>query len=211
MSAMPQSLRRWTEHAETRAETGRFCQCRVGPDRGCACAPTGPVVCISMAAHSRNASASAHPRLAITIGVLALIGLVLSLLVHVSTLAGIEVEHHVPQLWVLYGGCTLGYLGMYRNSISAMVRWRRLLVYGVGIYAVANLLLVYLQADGAVSQRGGRYLLLSDSEIVRELTLAEFQIRRMRELQACSGFWLFFYLYPAMFHLGQRQTPADQS
>src|SRR5262249_54071335 len=146
------------------------------------------------------------------IGAVGVLGLLLSLLVHLQTYAGIDVGADHPAVWALHVGCLLvnlpmvvsawldhGFAPSWRDMYP---RWARVLLVMAGIYAAANFLLFLLLSGGAHAEvRDGRYVLHRHGTIVRELSAADYHLHMAHVLRGFSRHWVLFYLAAGLYFL----------
>ena len=153
-----------------------------------------------------------------------MLGFGLSLITHLATYLGVNVARHVPFVWLLHVGIFLGVVAMlidapskavgdwsdtgpnyWRGFFDPMPGWVRYLSYGLFAYVVINFVLfLVLSREGSPDVLNGKYVLRIDGKaeeerVVREITLAEYDLREARILRGFSGHWLIFYLCPALF------------
>jgi|GEM_PF-1301671 len=150
----------------------------------------------------------------------AVAGFTLSLIVHLSSIIGINVNKYVPWVWVLHIGFMILIIPILFDSfpiLSPMHRMRRFLVplppsarqllIGFGIYALINFGIFFLSPwahEGSPAIREGRYVLLDQGPsgqqaIVRSISEAEYDRRTAAQLRAFSGHWMLFYLLSALY------------
>jgi len=79
----------------------------------------------------------------------------------------------------------------------------KLLVFMVVLYALGNFFYSVLHLmEGSPSLRGGSYIVENRGELIREITLEEYEKLKRLEIRAFSGHWLIFFLMPtAYFYL----------
>ena len=144
------------------------------------------------------------------IALIALLGFLVSLAVHISALSGIDVNTHWPSVWVLHFGIFVVFIPFVfssRKAFGAKLKLAELRgsfptwVIAVGIaifaYAAVNFLLFMLATEGGNPDfRDGKYVLLSHGKLIRELTQAEYSSFRANEIRGFSGHWLVFYFVP---------------
>jgi hypothetical protein len=142
----------------------------------------------------------------------AAVGLLLSLLVHLQTYAGIDVGANHPAVWTLHAGCLLVALPMvgsawlnqgFKPSWRDMYpRWARVVLVMAGAYAAVNFLLFLFLSEGAHADiRDGRYVLHRHGTIVRELSTADYHRHMAYVLRGFSGHWMLFYLAAGLYFL----------
>jgi hypothetical protein len=150
------------------------------------------------------------------VGIIALIGLLASLVVHGLSIAHVDVEYYFPAVWALWGGCVISYSQARRERAappldSKTPRWHRAVLTCAALYGCLGFLFMIFFSEGYVVQHGGStFDLVNDSKVMRELAEEEAHVRRADELQAFSGLWIAFYLYPAL-HLLRRRSASPAS
>lgn len=144
------------------------------------------------------------------IGLVSLIGFLLSLAVHISALLGTDVSAHWPAVWLLHVGVfavffpfvffsrrALGKKPTFAEIRSAFPAWVVMLGIAMFVYAALNFLLAFRALDGgSPAVRDGAYVLLNHGTLIRELTQAEYSLFKANEIRAFSGHWLVFYFLP---------------
>ena len=151
---------------------------------------------------------------------LAGVGLVLSLVVHLSTFAGVNPEAAFPGVWGLH----VGFLALWvpailvarRRSIAAgpgsersgimehAPRWLRAVCSVFFAYAFFNFFftIFVLNRGGGPRVIDGRKVLHNHGKIIRELTDEEYERHQAYVARTFSGHWMLFYgvaaamLYP---------------
>lgn len=161
--------------------------------------------------------------LRITLGLAALLGFLLSLLVHIEALKGIDIGASVPYVSWLHAGMFLVFgpfvlisrkeLGEDISLVDMAKRlppWVGLLSIAIFIYVVLNFLLfMYHGVEADAVLKDGKYFLASHGRPIRELTAAESTAFKANELRGISGHWLIFYFVPAayfLFDAGRREA-----
>ncbi|WP_162999380.1 hypothetical protein [Burkholderia sp. Nafp2/4-1b] len=148
-------------------------------------------------------------------GTVALVGFVISLLVHVTALMGVNLAARVPDIWLLHIGIFIVFMPFVLVSRKELGRERTLWrlrkglpnwVAVVGtmlfIYAITNFFLFMLHTEGGnPAVQDGRYVLLNHGKLIRELAPSEFTAFKANELRGLSGHWLLFYFVSAAYFL----------
>ena len=153
-------------------------------------------------------------------GLIALAGLLLSLAVHVASTRGLDVEVVWPGVWILHVAlfplvvlaavtAAVAADGQRRLSLReflALVPLPARIVVGLGlVYVVATfLMLAPLSGAGDPVVKDGRYF-FNDHGTIREVTEQQFHFQRSISLRLYSAFWLYIYLFSAVYLLGARQ------
>jgi hypothetical protein len=147
------------------------------------------------------------------IGLVALVGFLLSLVIHGLTFTGINIE--MEQVWLLHaGGIFLcfplfsslhGRLG--KNLTITQMRkllpiWANALVVATFVYAFINFALFILHSEGgSPGVKDGMYVLQNHGRLIRQLSQQEYELYKVYAVRGFSGHWLFLYLLPAIYFL----------
>lgn len=157
-------------------------------------------------------------------GLTALLGFIISLVVHISALLGIDVLTGFPYVWLLHLGIfvlfvpfvfssrkTLGAKPTLTEIRAAFPTWVVVLGVCICAYAVLNFALFMLAtAGGSPSIQDGKYLLLNHGKFVRELTSGEYAAFRINEVRGFSGHWLVFYFVPFAYFAFRKKPTLPQ-
>jgi len=154
-------------------------------------------------------------------GLVALIGLVISVVVHLLAVSGMDVLARFPYVWLLHIGIfvvfipyafssrkTLGSRPTLAQIRTQFPDW----VVAVGLcllaYTIANFFLfMHAVSFGSPEIHEGKFLLLDHGKLIRELTADEFASLRSHQVRGFSGHWMFFYFVAfAYFLLRKRET-----
>lgn len=143
------------------------------------------------------------------LAVLALAGLALALVVHVSALLGVNSADRYPWVWGLHVGIFLVFFPAVITSKADLRRGERpsfrelregvpdwLVVVGAVfmLYAFANFFLASAGIEsGQPVARAGKFVLENHGKLVRELTAGEFEALNASSLRLFSGHWMVFY------------------
>lgn len=155
---------------------------------------------------------------------LALTGFLLSAIVHVAALAGVDVSEHVPFVWALHAGVFIVFIPFVFSSRKTFGKkpslsdLRTLLPGGVVlagsvlfIYAFANFLIfMSSMGGGSPAIRAGKCVLENHGRLVREITCSEYTALRANELRGFSGHWLVFYFAPLAYFGFARKRPSPR-
>ena len=149
------------------------------------------------------------------LGGAALAGFLISLVVHVEALTGVDVASSMPSVWLLHAGIFVifgpfvflsrkDFVG--NRSLFAMAKglpqWVAVLGGAIFVYAFVNFALFLLQSEGGNPMvENGKYLLMEHGKLIRELTPTEFTALKANEVRGFSGHWLVFYFVPAAYFL----------
>ena len=140
----------------------------------------------------------------------ALVGFILSLVVHISALLGVVLSSNIAPVWLLHVGIFVVFIPFVFSSRAvlgsrpslAKVRalfpaWVVALGVVVFAYAAVNFLLFVLHTEGgSPSIRDGKYILQSHGHLIREISSAEYAAFKANEVRGFSGHWLAFYYAP---------------
>lgn len=160
---------------------------------------------------------------------LALVGLILSLIVHGATYLDVDVQTHAPYVWLLHlgvfvvfipsvivqnrrqnanGGGSTANRPRKRDPFEGMPRWIRTTAGVLFIYAMVNFGLFVFQMQGSPHQihSGGGYELRNHGKLIRTITPAEYQHYRALEVRGASGHWMLFYGVSMLTLFGRRYT-----
>ena len=133
--------------------------------------------------------------------------LAISLVVHLSTLAGINpmaVSRHVMFIHVaifppfiaaiFYGSRVTKKAGLSQKQLFEHApRWMRRSLTVFGFYALINFaLFMVLMREGSPSRRDGKYVLRNRGTVVREISQAEYHRRQGYVVRGFSGHWMLF-------------------
>jgi hypothetical protein len=142
-------------------------------------------------------------------GSLALAGFALALVVHIETIAGVDVYSRFPAVWLLHLGalllCGLSILSAgYRLKPSEIVyhlpTWAIVIVATVFVYSLINFLVcASVTGGGNADMLGTQYVLVDHGRVSAHISRAEYHLHRAYELRAFSGHWIFFYLLPTVY------------
>lgn len=157
------------------------------------------------------------------LGLIAFVGFFLALLVHILTLASIDVSSQFPYVWSLHVGMFLVWIPfvlferkrfrMQRirlgEIMSGLPPWASFLVSVAFVYMILNFFLcAHVSGGGNADIVGGQYVLSSHGRILAHLTENEYHLHRAYEVRMFSGVWLTFYLIPGIYFLFWRE-PAS--
>ncbi|WP_061534434.1 hypothetical protein [Collimonas arenae] len=159
-----------------------------------------------------------------TFGLAALVGFIISLIVHISALLSIDVLTDFPYVWLLHVGIfvvfipfvflsrkTLGAKPKFAEIRAAFPSWVVVVGAFICAYAVLNFVLFMVATEGgSPSIRDGKYLLLNHGKLIRELTFAEYTAFRTNEVRGFSGHWLVFYFVPFAYFAFRKQPTLVQ-
>lgn len=157
------------------------------------------------------------------------------LLVHLLSLADIDVAGKVPFVWILHIGVFVVWLptilalrnneelkayqqpGMrnqrnplkfFRILFRQTPTWLAILAMGGFVYAVVNFMMFMGSQPGVPDLKDGQYVLHNHGQLVRTLTEQEYHHYKANEVRGFSGHWLAFYGLAAAILFPFRQ-PAE--
>jgi len=156
------------------------------------------------------------------LGLLALLGLLLSLTAHLAALIGIDVLEFVPFVWVLHVGIFVVFVpfvlirgrepGSLRNApltAQEFPRWVVKLGAALFIYTFVNFLLFVIATEGGSPEiRGGKFVLQDHGKFIRELTAQEYSRSQANIVRGFSGHWMLFYFVPCAYFLFRKGPDA---
>jgi hypothetical protein len=144
------------------------------------------------------------------LAILAGLGFVFSLVVHVAAWCGRDVSTQVPPMWLLHLGIFVVFIPMVlssqkrlgsRMSIARLRTvfpgWVVTLGLVLSVYVVLNFLFFMLSTrEGSPGLQHGKFILQSHGHFIRELTSAEYTALKANVVRGFSGHWLIFYYLP---------------
>jgi hypothetical protein len=143
-------------------------------------------------------------------GALAVIGFILSAIVHGLTLLGVDVEQRFPLVWLLHLGIFIVWIPtviLFRRNRASKKndpskwttqgepRWMRLAPGILFAYLCFNALFTYfvLKQDTTPGEVNGEKVLKDHGRVIRKLTDEEYHSRQAYEVRMFTGHWLLFY------------------
>jgi len=163
----------------------------------------------------RAPTGSRNRKIAIYFLAFGVLGLTLSIIVHIAGLAGVDVERYVPAILILGMGVLVAWslsitsivmvaagqpkpdaFGALRHGVPAAVR---IALSSAFVYAAGNF--IYFMAvtrGGVASFMDGQYVLQSHGHVIRILTEAQYHRCRVLELRGFSAMWILFYAVAAV-------------
>jgi hypothetical protein len=159
----------------------------------------------------------------LTLALAALFGFLLSLVVHILALSGMDVSAHWPTVWMLHLGIFVVFIPLvisnskrlgakpkfadFRADLPGWVLWLGVVFVA---YSALNFILFILGTQGGSPDlRDGKYLLLNHGKLIRELTKAEYTALKANEVRGFSGHWLvFYYISFAYFMFVKKRSAA---
>lgn len=157
-------------------------------------------------------------------------GLITSLVVHLATCFGVDVQEHIPFVIVLHVGAILasfptilvlkreGLLtgaegddttSLPKRILSTRPKWVRTICVLLMVYTVVNFALFIITSfEGSPEIEGGQYILQNKGKVIRQISEQEYHERRAAEIRGFSGHWMMFY-FLSFAILVTRRTPAE--
>lgn len=152
----------------------------------------------------------------------ALTGFVLSLIVHVAAILGIDVSTRIPSIWLLHVGVFVVWIPLvlsirkvfgprltFVQVCAALPGWVVALGTVVFVYVAVNFLYTFATDGGSPAIVDGAFVLEAHGRVVRELTAAEYTELRAKSVRGFSGHWLAFYYMAFAYFMFRRE--ADSS
>lgn len=166
-------------------------------------------------------STQTKPSLDRMFGPIAAIICTITIIIHVLSIIGIDVQHYFPPVMLLhmlifvcfvpfvlslnkrFGGRAK--LGQLRQI---MPKWTMILGGVLFAYAMINFFVSMDAMGGTADFRDGQYILHNRGELVRVLTEAEYHRSKASMLRMFSGHWIIFSGLPALYFLfAESQKP----
>lgn len=150
----------------------------------------------------------------------AVTGWSLGLLVHVLSLADIDITDKVPFVWVLHLGIfvvwlpavlalkkneelkayqqsgfanTMNPFGFFKIIFKQTPNWMKLIAIVGFYYAILNFMFFMTSQTGTPVLRDGQYLLENHGQLIRTLTEQEYHHFKANDVRGFSGHWIAFY------------------
>lgn len=162
------------------------------------------------------------------VGLVALVGLVASIAVHVSTFLGTDMAATMnPAIAIpLHAGLFLPFFAtvyalrvelkgadgreLMRRLVRMVPIWARVLFLVAFYYAIVNFGLFMVRSGGAsVQQRRGETVLTTHGRVVRKVTSEEAARHEVLVARGFSGHWMVFYLMPTLFFLARKERERE--
>ncbi len=134
--------------------------------------------------------------------------LAVSLVVHASTLLGIDPQTKWPGVMFIHVAIFPPFLAAIycswrpgrpsgegqSQAFDRAPRWLRIMSGAFFVYALVNfaLFMVLSQGGGVPDQRDGKYVLHSHGKVLRELSEAEYHQQRAYEVRGSASHWMMF-------------------
>lgn len=161
----------------------------------------------------------------LVLGITALIGFILALMVHVSALLGVDMAARFHGVWLLQAVIFfvfIPFVFITRRDFgtqpslmqisAALPRWVVAMGLIILVYAIVNFLIFMVGTEGgSPTIRDGQYLLLEHGKLIRELTASEYRALQTNEVRGFSGHWLVFFFVPAAYFLGNKSNKSFEA
>lgn len=155
--------------------------------------------------------------------IVAAVGLVLSVMVHLSTIFGVDPIAVVPGVFwlhvlmfppfaagIVYTNRAIGKKGGGLESVMAAApKWLVIMTACLFAYAFINYILFIVLQEGSPAVESGRYYLQSHGDMIREITEAEYHHAEALDARGFSGHWMLFYSVSVMMLLGSDRILRD--
>ena len=149
------------------------------------------------------------------LSLISILGFIAALIVHATTFANMDLIEKFPLVWSLHVGIFVVFILFILNArkslggnfdfakLRAMIpTWAGILLLLTFIYAIINFVLFLFFSEGGVPDiKDGQFILHSHGKLIRYLTEQEYHMKKAYVLRAFSGYWLTFYLAPALYFL----------
>lgn len=150
----------------------------------------------------------------------ALTGWLISLIIHILSIADVDVTNKVPFVWILHIGVIVIWvpailimkksrdLNKYANSkasakpgifyylkiiYSSTPKWL-LIIAAVGfVYAIINFNHFAASQPGTPDLQNGQYILQNHGQLIKNISEQEYHHYKANELRLFSGHWIAFY------------------
>jgi hypothetical protein len=150
----------------------------------------------------------------------ALTGWTLGLLIHILSLADIDVTEKIPFVWLLHIGIFVVWLPVvldlknneelqdYRQSgmlnrmnpieflkiiFKDTPKWITIIAICGFFYAGINFMLFFASQDGTPAIKDGQFILQNHGQLIKTLTEQEYHHYKANEVRGFSGHWILFY------------------
>ncbi|HYV92581.1 MAG TPA: hypothetical protein VE978_12375 [Chitinophagales bacterium] len=150
----------------------------------------------------------------------ALTGWILGIIVHLLSLADIDVTEKVPFVWLLHIGIFVVWIpivldlknnqelreyqqsrlrnrmnpvGFFKIVFKDTPAWMALAAIGGFFYMGINFMLFIASQSGGPEIKDGQYILESHGQFIKTLTEQEYHHYKANEVRGFSGHWIFFY------------------
>jgi hypothetical protein len=147
----------------------------------------------------------------------ALTGYLLGLIVHLLSLADIDILSNFPFIWLLHLGIFVVWiptifeirkrqqleqkhsltknnpLSFFKVMFSRTPKWLTIVAIVGFIYAIINFSLAFLSQTGTPDIKDGQYILQNHGQLIRIITEQEYHHDQANEARGFSGHWIAFY------------------
>lgn len=146
---------------------------------------------------------------------LAVTGWILALLVHILSLADIDVKQTVPFVWLLHIGVfivwipvifslkenveikpmgkSMNAIGFYKIIFKETPTWMKVIAGAGFVYAFINFMLFAASPSGTPDIKDGQFILQNHGQVIRTITEYEYHHYKANVMRGFSGHWIFFY------------------
>ncbi|MGE4070668.1 MAG: hypothetical protein AB7E72_05785 [Lysobacterales bacterium] len=153
------------------------------------------------------------------IGMVALVGFVCALAVHLGTFLTAGLQPDLSSVWPLHAGLFAVFIPMVfslrkrfgkspdqRQILSVLPRWAIRSIAVVFAYVVVNFaVFVYHTHNGSPGVRGDSFVIEEHGRVVQEISESQYLQLQAYVSRGFSGHWLLFYLVPALYFLAGRR------
>jgi len=167
----------------------------------------------------------------------AVTGWTLGLIVHLLSLADIDIKDKVPFIWVLHIGIFVVWLPtvfdlnkneelreyqqsgslnkmnpveFYKIIFRQTPTWLTIIAIGGFFYAIINFMLFMTSQHGTPGIQDGQYILHNHGQLLKTLTEQEYHHFKANEVRGFSGHWIAFYgIAAAVLFPFNRQTTNE--
>lgn len=157
-------------------------------------------------------------------GFAALFGFILALIVHIAALSGVNVSAKMPGVWVLHIGIFIVFIPFVLSFTklfgqrpklaelrAAFPAWVLIVMLVLMAYVICNFMLFMAQTEGGSAVfADGKYVLMNRTQVIREITLLEYDAFKANEVRGFSGHWLVFYFAPFAYFMFCRKLKKPQ-
>lgn len=150
----------------------------------------------------------------------AVTGWFLGLIVHLLSVAGIDVTDTIPFVWILHIGIFVVWLPiginlknneeykafqqarmqnkanlleLYKVLFRQTPKWLTIVAVGGFFYSIINFILFMIPQFGSPEANDGHYFLSNHGQQLKDLTEQEFHKYNANEMRGFSGHWIAFY------------------
>jgi len=151
---------------------------------------------------------------------LAVLGWTLALIVHVVSVADIDVTQKIPFVWILHIGIFIVWIpailvlrkneelknlkkigvltrmnpfDFFKPILKKIPSWLIVITIAGFFYAIINFMLFIASRLGSPDIQNGQYVLQNHGQLIKTLTEREYHHYKANELRGFSGHWIAFY------------------